>query len=87
MRVLSGLELLSAGTAHVLGTELGRIGSTAAAAFRARSLGLLDQHYARSLSPDLTCRQTVALQLELLGRGPEASRKAALALLERVGHR
>lgn len=85
MRVLSGLELLSAGTANVLGTELGRIGRAAAAAFRARSLGLLDQHYARSLSPDLTCRQTVALQLELLGRGPEESRKAALALLERVG--
>ena len=85
MRVLSGLELLSAGTARVLGTELGRIGPTAAAAFRARSLGLLDQHYARSLSPVLTCRQTVALQLELLGHGPDESRRAALTLLDRVG--
>ena len=85
MRVLSGLELLSAGTARVLGTELGRIGPTAAAAFRARSLGLLDQHYARSLSPDLTCLQTVALQLELLGRKPAESRSAAEELLARVG--
>ena len=85
MRVLSGLEPLSAGTARVLGTEVGRIGPAAAAAFRARSLGLLDQHYARSLSPDLTCRQTVALQLELLGHGPAESRRAALALLDRVG--
>jgi ABC-type lipoprotein export system ATPase subunit len=85
MRVLSGLEPLSAGTARVLGTEVTRIGSAAAAAFRARNLGLLDQHYARSLSPDLTCRQTVALQLELLGHGPVDSRTAATALLERVG--
>lgn len=85
MRVLSGLELLSAGTARVLDTELGRIGPTATAAFRARSLGLLDQHYARSLSADLTCRQTVALQLELLGHGPEESSRAAVELLERVG--
>jgi ABC-type lipoprotein export system ATPase subunit len=85
MRVLSGLEPLSAGTARVLGTEVSRIGPTAAAAFRARSLGLLDQHYARSLSPDLTCRQTVALQLELLGHGPAESRGAAMSLLEHVG--
>ena len=61
------------------------IGPAAAAVFRARSLGLLDQHYARSLSPDLTCRQTIAQQLELLGHGPGESGDAALALLERVG--
>jgi ABC-type lipoprotein export system ATPase subunit len=85
MRVLSGLEPLSAGTARVLGTDVTRIGSAAAAAFRARRLGLLDQHYARSLSPDLTCRQTVALQLELLGFGPVECRSAALSLLDRVG--
>ena len=35
--------------------------------FRARNLGLLDQHYARALSPDLTCVHTVGLGLELLG--------------------
>ena len=85
LRVAAGFERLSAGTAHVLGTEVPRLGSGEAAAFRARNLGLLDQHYARSLSPDLTCRQTVAMQLALSGTGrPEADR-AAGALLERVG--
>ena len=80
LRVLAGLERLSAGTARVLGTELGRLDAAGAAAYRAAHVGLLDQHYARSLSPDLTCRHTVALQLELLGprrREPAAGRRAA----------
>src|SRR5439155_272226 len=68
LRVVSGFERLSAGSAHALGVELPRLGAREIAAFRARNLGLLDQHYARSLSPDLTCRQTVAMQLELSGR-------------------
>src|SRR5262249_11857189 len=45
----------------------------------------LDQHYARSLSPDLSCRQTVALQLRLLGREPREAGRAADELLDRVG--
>ena len=55
-------------------------------------VGLLDQHYARSLSPDLTCRHTVALQLELLGappaREPAASPTScsnAVGSLDRAG--
>ena len=42
LRVLSGLERLSAGGGSVLGTELRDVDD----AFRARTLGLLDQHYA-----------------------------------------
>jgi len=81
LRVLSGLERLSAGGGSVLGTELRDVDD----AFRARNLGLLDQHYARALSADLTCRQTVALQLELLGHDPREAARAADNLLERVG--
>jgi ABC-type lipoprotein export system ATPase subunit len=81
LRVLSGLERLSAGGGSVLGTELRDVDD----AFRARNLGLLDQHYARALSADLTCRQTVALQLELLGHDPREAARAAESLLERVG--
>jgi ABC-type lipoprotein export system ATPase subunit len=81
LRVLSGLERLSAGGGTVLGTELRDVDD----AFRARNLGLLDQHYARALSADLTCRQTVALQLELLGHDPREASRAADNLLERVG--
>ena len=85
LRVLAALERLSAGRARVLGTEVGRLGPRAAAAFRAQSIGLLDQHYAQSLSADLSCRRSVALQLELLGRGRLEARDAADRLLERVG--
>ena len=73
LRVLAGLERLTAGTARVLGTDLGLLDDAGAAAFRAAHVGLLDQHYARSLSPDLTCRHTVALQLQLLGAPPAES--------------
>jgi ABC-type lipoprotein export system ATPase subunit len=85
LRAVAGLETLSAGTAHVLGTELGRAGRRARAAFRAERLGLLDQHYARSLSPDITCRETVGLQLRLLGRDAHEAGRAADELLDRVG--
>ncbi len=85
LRVLAGLERLSAGTARVFGTELGRLDAAGAAAYRAAHVGLLDQHYARSLSPDLTCRHTVALQLELLGTPTAESRPRADELLDRVG--
>src|SRR3984893_11488400 len=81
LRVLAGPERLSAGSARVLGAELTRID----AAFRARQLGLLDQHYARSLSADLTCRGTVALQLGLLGCPRREADRAAVELLARVG--
>jgi ABC-type lipoprotein export system ATPase subunit len=87
LRTVGGFERLSAGTALVLGRDLGQSGGRATATFRAERLGLLDQHYARSLSPDLTCRQTVGLQLHLLGRSASSSRRAAEELLERVGLR
>jgi ABC-type lipoprotein export system ATPase subunit len=85
LRVLAGLERLSAGTARVLGTDLGLLDDAGAGAFRAAHIGLLDQHYARSLSADLTCRHSVALQLQLLGTAPAESLATADALLERVG--
>ena len=85
LRVVAGFERLSAGSVDVLGTDVARLDARAADVYRATKLGLLDQHYARSLSPDLTCRQTVSLQLELLGRDAAAARAAAAALLERVG--
>jgi ABC-type lipoprotein export system ATPase subunit len=85
LRSVAGLDRLSSGTARVLGLDLTRTSTRQAAAFRAERLGLLDQHYARSLSPDLTCGATVALQLRLLGRDAGSSRRAADELLDRVG--
>jgi ABC-type lipoprotein export system ATPase subunit len=85
LRVLAGLERLSAGSASVFGTDVARLGRGPAAAFRAANVGLLDQHYAQSLSTELTCRQSVALQLGLLGGDPQESARAADSLLDRVG--
>ena len=85
LRTVAGFDTLSAGVARVLGVDVGSLGSGAAARFRAENLGLLDQHYARALSPDLTCVHTVGLGLELLGRPRREARAAAAALLERVG--
>jgi ABC-type lipoprotein export system ATPase subunit len=85
LRTVAGFDTLSAGVARVLGVDVGSLGSGAAARFRAENLGLLDQHYARALSPDLTCVHTVGLGLELLGRPRREARAAATALLERVG--
>jgi ABC-type lipoprotein export system ATPase subunit len=85
LRTLAGFEPLSAGTVHVLGSELGALGHAGRAAFRAANIGFLDQHYAHALSPDLTCRRTVALQLELAGQSAGAAGGAADALLARVG--
>ena len=85
LRTIAGFDTLSAGVARVLGVDVGALGPGAAAQFRARNLGLLDQHYARALSPDLTCVHTVGLGLELLGASRAEARSAAATLLERVG--
>jgi ABC-type lipoprotein export system ATPase subunit len=85
LRVVAGFDSLSAGNAHVLGSDVGSLGPAAITRFRAHQLGLLDQHYARALSPDLSCVHSVALGLELLGTPRRRARAAAAALLERVG--
>jgi ABC-type lipoprotein export system ATPase subunit len=85
LRTIAGFDTLSAGVARVLGADVGTLGPGAAARFRARNLGLLDQHYARALSPDLTCVHTVGLGLELLGTPRSEAQDAAATLLGRVG--
>ena len=84
LRVLAGFDTLSAGTARVLDVELATLGERGRAELRARTLGVLDQHYARALSPNLTSAHSVALSLELLGVPRAEARAAAGALLERV---
>jgi ABC-type lipoprotein export system ATPase subunit len=87
LRIAGGLDRPSAGTARTFGVELARVRPRAAAAFRARHLGVLDQHYVRSLSPELTCREAVGLRLALRGRPREECDRRADELLERVGLR
>jgi ABC-type lipoprotein export system ATPase subunit len=85
LRTVAGFDTLSAGSARVLGVDVGALGPGAVARFRAENLGLLDQHYARALSPDLACVHTIGLGLELLGAPRREARAAAAALLDRVG--
>jgi ABC-type lipoprotein export system ATPase subunit len=85
LRTLAAFEPLSAGSVRVLGTELGGLSDAGRSAFRAGNVGFLDQHYTQTLSPDLTCRRTVALQLELAGWSADEAGHAADVLLARVG--
>ena len=53
LRILAALERPSAGVARVLGEDVAHLHGRRAAEFRARNLGLVDQHYERALTPDL----------------------------------
>ena len=85
LRILAGLERPSAGTARVFGADLGRLGGRRLADYRARVLGYVEQHYSRSLDPDLTARELVGVQLGLAGAGRAERDRRADELLERVG--
>ena len=85
LRVLAGLERPSAGTAHVFGADLGRLSLRGLADYRSGTTGYVEQHYSRSLDPDLTARELVGVQPGLAGT-PRAERLLrADELLERVG--
>jgi ABC-type lipoprotein export system ATPase subunit len=85
LRIAAGLDRPSAGVANVLGVDVARLSPRGVAGFRARELGILDQHYARSLSPDLTCRETIAQRLELEGVQRRVRERRVDELLDRVG--
>ncbi|HUY72670.1 MAG TPA: ATP-binding cassette domain-containing protein [Gaiellaceae bacterium] len=85
LRIAAGFDRPSAGLARTLGTDLGGLSSRRVAAFRAKHLGFLDQHYARSLSPALTAAENVELPLLLAGASASKRRVRALELLARVG--
>ncbi len=83
LRILAGLEPPSAGTVRVLGEEIGKLPPRRLADYRATRLGYVDQHYTRTLAPELSARALVSLQLGLRGeRQPvrlRAGRRAARA--------
>jgi ABC-type lipoprotein export system ATPase subunit len=85
LRILAALERPSAGGAIVLGHEVAGLRGRRATAFRARLLGIVDQHYGRALAPDLGCGQIVAQSLALNGADRRLCQSRASELLERVG--
>jgi len=58
---------------------------SAAADYRSRLLGVIDQHYTRALPPDLRCADTIGLQLALRGAPAAERRRRSSELLDAVG--
>jgi ABC-type lipoprotein export system ATPase subunit len=85
LRILAGLDRPSAGAVRVFGLEIGKLPTRQVAAYRTQTVGYADQHYSRALSPELTARELVGLELGLAGWArPDRDRRAD-ELLERVG--
>ena len=87
LRLLGGFEAPTAGRAVVLGREPGLLSRRRAADWRARRLGIVDQHADRALPPDLPARTVVGLTLALHGAPRQVWQARADELLERVGLR
>jgi energy-coupling factor transport system ATP-binding protein len=85
LRILAGLDRPSAGVVRVYGEEVGKLPSRQLARYRSTLLGYADQHYTRALSPELSARELVALQLGLRGATSSDRLRRADELLERVG--
>jgi ABC-type lipoprotein export system ATPase subunit len=85
LRILAALERPSAGSAMVLGHEVSGLRGRRATEFRSRLLGIVDQHYGRALTPDLSCGRIVAQSLALNGADRRTCAARAEELLERVG--
>jgi ABC-type lipoprotein export system ATPase subunit len=85
LRLLAGLDRPSAGTVLAFGDDVGKLRGRRLADYRSRVLGYVEQHYSRSLDPDLTARELVGLQLGLAGTEPRNRLARADELLERVG--
>jgi ABC-type lipoprotein export system ATPase subunit len=85
LRLLAGLDQPSAGSLVVGGLHLERATSTELAAYRLASVGVLDQHYWRSISPYATVADTVAMPLRLRGWAAADRGARVRDLLQRIG--
>jgi ABC-type lipoprotein export system ATPase subunit len=85
LKVLAGQQAPSAGMVRVCGVDLVGAGERDRVGLRAHRLGLIDQAHGRTLRPELSVRENVALQLRLTGSGVRAARRAADELLDQLG--
>jgi ABC-type lipoprotein export system ATPase subunit len=85
LRILAGLDRPSAGAVRVFGREIGKLPAREVAQYRTQTVGYADQHYGRALSPELTARELVGLELGLAGKPRSERERRADELLERVG--
>jgi ABC-type lipoprotein export system ATPase subunit len=85
LKVLAGQQSASVGTVSVCGVDLVGAPERDRAALRARNLGLIEQSHLRSLRPELTVRDNIALQLALGGMRRDRARRAADEVLGDLG--
>jgi putative ABC transport system ATP-binding protein len=81
LSILAGLDVPTAGTVIVAGTDLFKLDEDARAALRAQQMGFVFQSF--QLLGNLTALENVMLPLELMGR--HDARAAATEILGRVG--
>jgi len=87
LRLLAGLDRPSAGSVRVFEREISKLGPRKLTSYRAREVGYVDQHYTRSLAPELSAQEIVGLRLGLLGTPRLVRHRRTSDLLERVGLR
>jgi ABC-type lipoprotein export system ATPase subunit len=84
LRVLAGEQRLAAGRAVVAGVDVGAaVGDLAR--WRGTRLGWVDQFPARTLRPELSVLDNVALQLRLIGVPAHRAREQSHVALDRMG--
>ena len=84
VNLVAGLDRPTAGEVRVAGTAIDRLGESALAAWRGRTVGVVFQFF--QLLPTLTIAENVALPIELCATlAPAAARARASALLAEVG--
>lgn len=81
LSIMAGLDMPTRGTVHLAGQDLFALDEDARAVARAARIGFVFQSF--QLMGNLTALENVMLPLELAGR--RDARKAAAAMLERVG--
>jgi ABC-type lipoprotein export system ATPase subunit len=85
LRVIMGELAPSAGSAQLAGVDLTGADDRTRARLRRTELGVVDQHSARALRPELSVLDNVALQLRLAGVRRPRARTQAGDMLARLG--
>lgn len=85
LSILGGLDVPSAGTAHVDGRDLLQMTGAERTRYRRGVVGFVAQQTSRNLIPYLTAVENVEVPLRLAGRSRKSRRVRATLLLEQVG--
>jgi putative ABC transport system ATP-binding protein len=82
LNLIAGIDQPTAGTVRVAGEDIGRLGETARAAWRARNIGFIFQFY--NLMPVLTAAENVELPLLLTPLNKQERRRRVEVALKLV---